>query len=380
MKSLALITLALAGAVSLSACGGKGDAPPQANAQPTPVEVLTITPQARPVSRDLPGRIAPMRMAEVRARVAGIVQKRHFVEGATVKAGDLLFTIEPAPFEAALARAQAALARAEAQLKQTESVAHRYEQLVKARAVSEQDYDDALAALHSAQANQVSALADVKTARLDVGYATVRAPIGGRIGRSLVSEGSLVGQGETTPMAVIQQMDPIYADFTRPASDVLRLREAIADGKLLADGKGQPKVSISVEGTRYKAEGRMTFADVTVDQDTGQVMLRGVFPNPQGALLPGMYVRVNTEEAIDQQAIFVPQRAILRGPEGGARVLTVSAEGTAQERVVHTGVMQGAEWQITDGLAAGDTLIVSGADKIAPGSPVTIKAPSAPAR
>ncbi|MGC3964126.1 MAG: efflux RND transporter periplasmic adaptor subunit [Rhodocyclaceae bacterium] len=367
----------MSGVVTLAGCSGRAEAPAGAGAQPAEVEVLTISPQVRPVISDLPGRIAPVRVAEVRARVAGIVQKRHFVEGAAVKAGDLLFTIEPAPFEAALARAQGALARAEAQLKQAESVARRYEPLVKARAVSEQEYDDAQAALNSAQATVLSAQADVKTAKLDLGYATVRAPISGRIGRGLVSEGSLVGQGESTPMALIQQMDPIYADFTQPAADVLRLREAIGDGKLQADAKGQPKVSIRVEGTRYTAEGRVLFSDVTVDPETGQVMLRGVFPNPQGVLLPGMYVRVSTEEAVDRQAIFVPQRAILRGPDGGAKVMTVSDKGVAQERPVQTGAMQGAEWQVTGGLAAGDKVIVTGADKIAPGSPVVARAESA---
>ncbi|GKS84392.1 efflux RND transporter periplasmic adaptor subunit [Acidovorax sp. SUPP1855] len=369
--------LGLSIALFLSGCdGGQSDPGKQTGAQPVEVDVRTVATAARAFTSELPGRISPVRVAEVRARVAGIVHKRHFVEGASVKAGDLLFTIDSAPFEAALARSRAAVARAEAQLKQAQSVARRYEPLAKANAVSQQEYDDAIAALQTAQAGHASAQAEVRTAQLDLNYATVRAPISGRVGRSLVSEGALVGQGETTPMALIQQMDPIYADFTQPANALLRLREAIADGTLSADSKGQPRVSISVEGTRYKAQGHLMFSDVTVDPGTGQVMLRGMFPNPQGALLPGMYVRVSTEQGVDERAIFLPQRAVLRGPDGVAKVMTVSAEGTAQERPVQTGVMQGSEWQITDGLKAGDKVVVDGAEKLTPGTPVTVKKPA----
>ncbi|WP_413974922.1 efflux RND transporter periplasmic adaptor subunit [Stenotrophomonas acidaminiphila] len=368
-----------AGAISLclllSACGGNTANESQAgtNVPPVEVEALTVAPRAHTVLLDLPGRIAPVRVAEVRARAAGIVQKRHFTEGATVKPGDLLFTIEPAPFEAVLARSQAALARTEAQVKQAESQARRYAPLVKADAVSQQEYDDAVAAVETARADQVSAEAEVKTARLNLAYTTVRAPIGGRIGRSLVSEGSLVGQGESTPMALIQQIDTVYADFTQPAAAVLRLREALTEGKLSASNGKEPAVSIRVDGTSYTAKGRLLFSDVAVDPGTGQVTLRGVFPNPKGVLLPGMYVRVSTEQGVDQQALFVPQRAVQRGPDGKATVIVVSAERKAQERQVETGAMQGAEWQITSGLEAGDQVIVQGADKIAPGTAVTVK-------
>jgi len=375
--TVGLAALALIGSLLLLGCGGEQSDPGQQPAgQPVQVNAQTIEPAAHAVISELPGRISPARVAEVRARIAGIVQKRHFVEGASVKQGDLLFTIEPAPFEAALARARGSLAQAEAQLKQAESVARRYEPLAKANAISQQEYDDAVAAMQTAQARRVSAQAEVRTAQLDLSYATVRAPISGRVGRSLVSEGALVGQSETTPMALIQQMDPIYADFTQPANEVLRLREAIANGKLSSDSKGQPAVSISVDGTQYKAQGRLMFSDVTVDQGTGQVMLRGLFPNPDGVLLPGMYVRVSTEQGIDQKAIFVPQRAVLRGPDGVAKVMKISAEGTAQEQPVQTGVMSGPQWQITEGLKAGDKVIVEGAEKLAPGTPVVVKAPA----
>lgn len=340
--------------------------------QAMPVEALTISPKPQVITTDLPGRITPVRISEVRARVAGIVEKRHFIEGAVVNKGDLLFTIEPAPFETALARARGVLARSQAEVTKAKSLVRRYEPLVKAEAVSRQEYDDAVSALQTAQANYVSAQADVRTAQLDLSYATVRAPITGRIGKGLVSEGSLVGQGETTPMALIQQMDPIYADFTQSANSVLKMREAMADGTLSRDNAIRPAVSISVEGTRHTAKGHLLFSDITVDPGTGQVTLRGEFPNPDGLLLPGMYVRVSTEIGTDPQAIFVPQRAILRGSDGVAKVMVISVEGVTEERAVQTGVMQGSEWQVTEGLKAGDRLIVKGVDKIPAGTPVTV--------
>ena len=306
--------------------------PQAAQDQTIDVAPLVVAPRSQAILADLPGRISPVRVAEVRARVAGIVQKRHFEEGATVKEGDLLFTIEPAPFEAALARAQGALARAQAQVRQAQALADRYQPLVKIAAVSRQEYDDAVAALQTAKANQVSAQADVKTAQLDLGYASVRAPISGRIGRGLVTEGSLVGQGESTPMALIQQLDPVYADFRQPVNALLKLREAAAGAQ------AEPAVSVRVDGTGYTAKGKLLFSDVSVDPGTGQVMLRGQFSNPDGLLLPGMYVRVSAEQGVQSNAIFVP-RAVMRGADGQAKVL-VAADGKAQERPVQTGAMQ----------------------------------------
>ncbi|OMG89240.1 efflux RND transporter periplasmic adaptor subunit [Achromobacter xylosoxidans] len=361
----------------LAGCGGQE--PPAPQEQTVEVAPLVVAPRAQAIMADLPGRISPVRVAEVRARVAGIVRKRHFEEGATVKEGDLLFTIEPAPFEAALARAQGALARAEAQARQAQALVDRYAPLVRIEAVSRQEYDDAAAALQTARANRVSAQAEVKTAQLDLGYASVRAPISGRIGRGLVTEGSLVGQGESTPMALIQQIDPVYADFRQPINAVLKLREAAEAGQVRAGGAVESEVGIRVDGTGYTARGRLLFSDVSVDPGTGQVLLRAEFPNPDGRLLPGMYVRVSAEQGVDRQAIFVPQRAVMRGPDGQARVLVVSAQGRAQERAVQTGAMQGAQWQITQGLAAGDQVVVDGAAKIAPGTPLHVRQPDAQA-
>lgn len=363
------LTLSLA---FLTGCAG-GDHPAAVpDAAPVSVEPFVVSAVRTVLTSTLPGRIVPVRTAEVRARVPGIVQQRHFTEGANVKKGELLFSIDPAPLETALARMRAAETRAKAVVRQAESLVSRYAPLVKADAVSQIEYDDAVSALQTAQANQVAAATDVRAAQLDLGYATVRAPIAGRIGKSLVTEGALVGQGEATPMALIQQMDPIYADFVQPANTVLQLREALASGALTRSEQSRPGVSISVDGTSHTAHGRLLFSDVTVDPGTGQVTLRGEFSNPNGTLMPGMYVRVAAEMGQDLQAIFVPQRAILRGTDGKARVMTISGKGVAEERPVKTGVMRGVDWQITEGLKAGDRLIVNGVDKIAPGTVVNV--------
>ena len=335
-----------------------GEAPPRE------VDVLAVKTEPFTVIAELPGRIEPVRVAEVRARVAGIVLSRKFEEGADVKAGDVLFLIDPAPFKAALSRAEGQLAQADAQLFQTQATVHRYEPLVKIDAVSRQDFDVATAALQSAKAAKRSAQADLETARLDLGYATVRAPIAGRIGRAQVTEGALVGQGESTLLARIQQLDPVYADFTQPAADALRLRAAIAEGKVSGDdGKS---LSLSVDGTSIESRGTLLFTDVTVDRSTGQIALRGRFDNPQGVLLPGMYVRVRTPQG-NSDAILVPQRAVLRATDGQASVMVLGAENIVEARPVTTGVMQGARWQITDGLKGGDKVIVSSLAAIQPG-------------
>ena len=379
MTPLRVSTLTLCLAF-LYGCSDKSAEPAPAEApQAVPVEPLIVTPRSEVISAMLPGRIVPVRTAEVRARVPGIVQKRHFVEGAVVKKGDLLFSIDPAPLEAALARARAAQTRAQAVVKQAETLVRRYGPLVKADAVSQQEFDDAEAALATAEAGRVSAAADVRTAQLDLSYATVRAPIAGRIGKSLVTEGALVGQGETTPLALIQQTDPIYADFTQSANTVLQLRQALASGELSRGANAAPGVIISVDGTGHTARGRLLFSDITVDPGTGQVTLRGEFANPDGSLLPGMYVRGSAEMGTDRQAIFVPQRAIQRGTDGVPRVMLISDKSVAEERIVKTGVMHGTDWQITEGLKGGERLIANGVDKIAPGTLVTAAAKPATA-
>ncbi|QSL93269.1 efflux RND transporter periplasmic adaptor subunit [Ectopseudomonas toyotomiensis] len=358
--------VALLAAIGLAGCDkgeqGGGEAPPRE------VDVLTVKTEPFTVIAELPGRIEPVRVAEVRARVAGIVLKRTFEEGADVKAGDLLFQIDPAPFKAALSRAQGELARAEAQLFQAQATVKRYEPLVKIDAVSKQDFDVAKAALQSAQADKRSAQASVETARLDLGYAEVRAPIAGRIGRAQVTEGALVGQGEATLLARIQQLDPVYADFTQPAADALRLRAAIADGKV-AGAADQP-LSLRVDGTDIESKGTLLFTDISVDRSTGQIALRGRFDNPQGVLLPGMYVRVLTPQGLNQNAILVPQRAVQRAADGQASVMLLGEDDTVEVRQVTTGAMHGSRWLIAEGLAAGEKVITSSLAAIKPGAKV----------
>jgi multidrug efflux system membrane fusion protein len=361
----------------VSGCGDKqGDANAQA---PVPVEAVAAQPQPFTLTAELPGRIEPVRVAEVRARVAGIVLRRTFEEGANVKAGDVLFQIDPAPFKAALSRARGDLAKAEAALVEARSVVRRYEPLVQIEAVSRQDFDAAQATLRGAEASRQSAAAEVETAQLNLDYATVRAPISGRIGRALVTEGALVGQNEATPLATIQQLDPIYADFKQPVNDLVRLRKSLADGKLKQAEASSLPISITVEGSGDQRTGQLLFSDVTVDRDTGQVSLRGRFANTDGLLLPGMYVRVHIDQGVDPQAILVPQRAVKRNTDGKAYVLVADAQDTVQTRTVQTGAMRGSQWQIVDGLQPGERVIVSAPGALQAGAKVTVKTDQAAA-
>ncbi|WP_246289071.1 efflux RND transporter periplasmic adaptor subunit [Achromobacter deleyi] len=339
-------------------------------AEPRAVQVVAVQPQRYDLASSLPGRVEPMRVAEVRARVAGIVLSRNFEEGADVKAGDVLFRIDPAPFKAALSRAQGELAKADAALSDAQAVLRRYTPLVKIEAVSQQDFDTASAAVKSAQAARRSAQADVETAQLNLDYATVKAPISGRIGRAQVTEGALVGQNEATVMAKIQQLDPIYVDFTQPVADMLRMREAMQTGEL-----GQEEgadISISIDGADRTRSGRLLFSDIAVDRGTGQVSLRGEFANPDVLLLPGMYVRVQTRQGVDPQAILVPQRAVTRSTDGKPQVLLVGEGDVVQTRLVRTGTMRGADWHILEGLSAGDRVIVGGVNAAVPGQKVSV--------
>ncbi|MGN6657428.1 MAG: efflux RND transporter periplasmic adaptor subunit, partial [Achromobacter mucicolens] len=283
----------LSTAILLAGCSGSEGGEPQA-AGPRPVQALAVQPQRYTLTSELPGRVEPMRVAEVRARVAGIVLSRDFVEGVDVKAGDVLFRIDPAPFKAALSRAQGELAKAQAAVADAQAVVKRYTPLVKIEAVSQQDFDTANTTLKSALAARRSAQADVETAQLNLDYATVKAPISGRIGRAQVTEGALVGQNEATVMAKIQQLDPVYVDFNQPVGDMLRMRAAMQDGSL-GEGEGA-RISITIDGTDQQREGRLLFSDIAVDRSTGQVALRGEFANPDVLLLPGMYVRVRTHQ------------------------------------------------------------------------------------
>ncbi|WP_313499313.1 efflux RND transporter periplasmic adaptor subunit [Stutzerimonas nitrititolerans] len=359
-----MVALALAGC---DQSGWEAEQPP-----PREVDVMTVKREPFTLVAALPGRVEPVRVAEVRARVAGIVLSRKFEEGADVKAGEVLFEIDPAPFEAALARAEGQLAQAEAQLIQAQATVRRYEPLVKIEAVSQQDFDAAKAALQSARALKRSAQADVQTARLELGYSTVRAPIAGRIGRAEVTEGALVGQGEATLLARIQQLDPVYVDFKQPVADALRLRWTLSD----AENAGQSRsLTLSFDGEPIQSRGTLQFADAAVDRSTGEVTLRGRFDNPNADLLPGMYVRVHAPQA-HSDAILVPQRAVQRDPTGQASVMLLGPDNVVASRPVVTGVMQGSRWQIKEGLEEGDPLIVSSLIAIQPGATVVPRQPA----
>ncbi|SDT53053.1 MULTISPECIES: efflux RND transporter periplasmic adaptor subunit [Pseudomonas] len=357
--------------LGLSACGDQKP-PAEPSASVPQVKTLTVQPRAFAMTTDLPGRIEPVRIAEVRARVAGVVLTRHFQEGSDVKAGQLLFSIDPAPLKAALMRAEGALAKVEADVYRANAQVQRFKQLVEINAVSPQAFDDAMSDLKSAQANRLAAQADLTTARLNLGYCQLRAPIGGRIGRALVSEGSLVGQDEATLMARVQQLDPIYADFTQSADHVVALQQALASGRLTLDGSGSAQVTVQVGNPPQTRRGTLMFSDISVDRSTGQVTLRGEFPNPDNVLLPGMYVRVVAPAGVDPQALFVPQQAVQRGTDGQARLMLVDAGGVVRERVVSTGVMVGSDWQITQGLSAGDHVVVERVDKLSAGTQVNV--------
>lgn len=359
----------MAGALVVSlALVGCGPAQEQEAAAevPRPVSVLTMIEEPLLVTSALPGRVEPVRVAEVRARVAGIVVRKHFVEGADVKAGDLLFQIDPAPLKAAVSRAEAELARTRAVQLEAEVRAKRYKPLVATGAVSQQDFDRVTADLHVARAATRSAQAELESTRLNLGYATVTAPISGRIGRALVTEGALVGQGDATLMTRIQQLDPVYVDFTQSVVEVLRLREALEGGSLSAsDGHA---LSIRIDGTHYEREGSLLFTDVVVDPGTGQISLRGEFANADGVLLPGMYVRVQAPRGLNKQAMLVPQRAVQRTSGGGAHVLVMGADARVEVRKVKTGAMQDSRWQISEGLEPGDRVIVGGLAGLQPGT------------
>jgi membrane fusion protein (multidrug efflux system) len=333
------------------------------------VGVVTVTPGAFGLVSELPGRTEASRVAQVRARVAGILQKRLFREGSEVKAGQALFAIDDAPYRALLASAQATQARAEANLAQARALAERYRPLLAANAISQQDYINAVSAQKTAEADVAVATAAVQTARLNVGYAAVAAPIGGRIGRALVTEGALVGQGEATQLAVVQQIDPLYVNFTQSAAEVLRLRAAIASGALKGSGE-QAAVSVVMEdGSLYPLRGRLLFSDLTVDPSSDQITLRAEVPNPKAALLPGLFVRVRLEQAQAPGAILLPQQAVSRG-NGGDSVMVVGTDGKVALRPVRLGAAQAGQWVVLGGLQAGEQVMVDGFQKLRGSAPV----------
>ena len=369
-KPLLLAVAALAVLVS-SGCKKEGGDGGPAHAPP---EVGTLTLQTAPLTLtlDLPGRTLPYRVAEVRPQVSGVVLKRLFQEGGEVKAGQPLYQIDPAPFQATLASAQAALARAEATAVVNKSVVDRYVPLIDTNAVSKQEYDNAVASLRSAEADVASAKAQVQTAQINLTYTKVLSPIEGRAGRTLITEGALVTANQESSLVVIQQLDPIYVDVVQPSVTLLNLRRQLAAGKLKRAGENAAETKLKLEdGSDYGQTGKLQFSEVTVEQGTGSVTLRAIFPNPDDLLLPGMFVHATIEQGEQAQALLVPQQAVTRNQKGEPTALVVGADGTVAERKLKTDRAIGSDWLVSDGLAAGDRVIVQGLQSAHAGSKVT---------
>ncbi|KQZ43301.1 efflux RND transporter periplasmic adaptor subunit [Duganella sp. Root1480D1] len=375
---LRTLPLAIALSLTLAACSDKKDANKAAPPPPT-VSIITATSGEVTVTNELPGRVEASRIAQVRARTPGIVLQRVFKEGGDVKAGEVLFRIDPAQFQANVESADAAIARAEANLAQADLKAKRYKPLLAAQAVSQQEYDDAVTAQKQAGAELQSARAARKNAGLTLGYATVTAPISGRVGRALVTEGALVGQNEATPMATVQQLDPIYVTITQSSAELLRLKQALSAGTLKSAGKDQARVTLLTEdGQEYSRPGKLLFSDVAVDESSGSVSMRAEFPNPERTLLPGMYVRARLEQGVNESAITVPQQAVVRGAEG-ASVLVVGADNKVSSVPVKADAAAGGKWVVSSGLKGGERIIVEGFQKTKPGgtvNPVPWKGPA----
>jgi len=366
-------TLTVSAVILLAACGkGSPDAGaggPGGGMPLAEVGVVTVAPTDVGLITELPGRLEASRVAQVRARAAGILQKRLFTEGSDVKAGQLLFKIDASPYEATLASAIASVAKAEANLMQASAQAERYKPLIEAKAISQQEFINAQAAQKQAEADVAVARAAVQTARINVGYANVTSPISGRIGRALVTEGALVGQSEVTELAVVQQTNPMYVNFTQSAAEVMALRRAMDSGQLKRAGKQAASIRVALEdGTDYPLTGKLLFSDLTVDTTSGQITLRAEVPNPQGTLLPGLFVRVRLEQAQAGNAITLPQQAVTRSPQGDT-VMVVNAEGKAMPRTVKIGGQQDGQWVILSGLQAGEQVMVDGFQKLR-GGPV----------
>ena len=356
--------------LSLPSCEKKTAAKPP-GMPPAAVTFLRVSTETITITRDLPGRIEAVRTAEVRARVAGILLKKTFEEGAEVKAGDVLFQIDPLPLKAAHDSAEANLARADANAKQAENVVRRFRELVAVNAVSKQDADNSESAVAIASAEVLAAKAARTTAELNLGYATVTAPISGRTGKAQVTEGALVGQNDATLLAVIQQLDPIYFDFTQSSTDLIALKKA---------GSDESKVTLLLEdGTEYEQPGRLLFSEASVDPTTGMVTLRAEFPNPKTYLLPGMFARARVVQAVKENVVTIPQRAVTRGAGGMGSVMVVDESNHAQPRMIRTAEGVGDKWVVASGLQAGERVIIEGLLKAKPGAPI-VPEPYAPGK
>jgi membrane fusion protein (multidrug efflux system) len=333
------------------------------------VGIVTLAPERVVLTTELPGRTAPYLVAEVRPQVSGLLQQRRFEEGADVRAGQLLYEIDPAPYRAAVDQAEAALAMAEANLPAAKARAERLRGLAAIHAVGEQDIEDAEAAFHRAEASVAASRAALESARINLAWTPIKAPISGRTGRSGITVGALVTAYQPAPLVTIQQLDPIYVDVQQSSADLLRLRRVLSSGALTRDGESASRVQLVLEdGTPYAHEGTLKFQDVTVAPTTGSVTLRMVFPNPEHLLLPGMFVRAIVEEGVDENAILAPQQGVSRDPRGNAVALVLGPDGKVGERTLELGRAMGNRWLVVQGLAAGDQLIVDGLQRVRAGA------------
>lgn len=365
----------LAAGLMIAGCGKETTASmPLAGGSPE-VGVVWVKPERVAITTELAGRTSAFLIAEVRPQVGGIIQKRLFKEGSDVKAGQVLYQIDPATYQAAFDSARAALDRAGANLIPARLKAERYKELVGIKAVSAQDYDDAFALLKQAEADIAVSKAAVETARINLAYTQVSAPISGRIGKSSVTIGALVTASQGASLATIQQLDPVYVDVTQSSAEMLRLKQDLASGEILRDSAAEARVRLVLEnGSPYPLEGILKFSDVTVDPSTGSVILRTVFPNPKQLLLPGMFVRTVLEEGVVAQAILVPQQGVTRDPSGNATAMVVGADDKVESRALRIARAIGDKWLVSEGLNPGDRLIVEGLQKARPGTPVRVAA------
>ncbi len=362
------VVLMLSGSFALTGCNDEQQQ--QQGAQAQAVGVVTLKNEPLQITTELPGRTSAVRVAEVRPQVSGIILKRNFVEGSNVQAGESLYQIDPATYQAAYESAKGDLARAQASASVARITLNRYKKLLGTNYISQQDYDNAQSTSLQADASVVAAKAAVETARINLAYTKVTSPISGRIGKSAFTEGALVQNGQTTALATVQQLDHIYVDFTQSSNDFLRLQQEMANGTLKQEN-GKAKVTLTTaDGITYPQTGTLQFSDVTVDQTTGSITLRALFPNPNGTLLPGMFVRASLDEGTNPNALLVPQQGITRTPRGDATAMVVGKDEKVEVRQVTTSQAIGDKWLVTEGLQSGDRVIVSGLQKVRPGAQV----------
>lgn len=369
-RSVLFVIMGVVAGCMVAGCGNTTKAGP-AQSGPPEVGVIVVAPQSVTLTTELPGRTSAHLVAEVRPQIGGIIKKRLFTEGSDVKAGQVLYQIDPATYEAAYAGAKAAQAKAEANLMPARLKEQRFRDLVKIQAVSRQDYDDAHAALKQAEAELASSKAAVESARINLAYTRVTAPISGRIGRSSVTDGALVTASQPNALATIQQLNSMYVDVTQSSAEMLKLKRHLAEGLMKSGASGRAKVRLILEdGSIYPLPGTLKFSEVTVEQSTGSITLRAIFPNPQQTLLPGMFVRAILEEGVNEQAILVPQRGVTRKPDGSAVTLLVGAEDKVEQRAIKVERTMGDNWLVSDGLKAGDRVILDGIQRARPGTQV----------